>query len=185
MTDSSRVDSLGPARRMAEYVGEVVSSASASPAGHWKQSAIRCGKRPKRRKCLGRIRVRETSDGSMERVCSVCQDRGIVYDWKGSHHDLSKFREQWKQPSFEVILTEQEYDELRKCLVMDPEGDRIIYGATYTSEGIVLRASGEYLDDFAGYLAFDVNHEENRRRQRGLDRVLDRVEAVLGTWIPS
>jgi hypothetical protein len=165
---------------MAEYLGEVISAGSASPPGHWKQSAVRCRKRPKRRKCLGRIQVRETSDGSIEWVCPVCQDQGIVHNWKGSPHDLSKFREQGDQPSFEVVLTEQEYDEVKKCLVMDPEGDRIICSATYTSEGIVLRASGEGLDDFAGYLAFEVNHEENRRRQRVLGRVLDRVEAVLG-----
>ena len=129
--------------------------------------------------------MRETSDGSIEWVCPVCQDQGIVYNWKGGPHDLSEFREQENQPSFEVVLTEQEYDEVKKCLVMDPEGDRIIYGATYTSEGIVLRASGEDLDDFAGYLAFEVNHEENGRRQRVLGRVLDRVEAVLGEWSPS
>lgn len=182
MTDPSHLDSLGPARKMAEYLGEVISAASSSSPGHWKQSAVRCRKRPKHRKCLGRIRLRETSDGSIEWVCPVCQDQGIVYNWKGSPHDLSKFREQGDQPGFEVVLTEQEYDEVKKCLVMDPEGDRIIYGATYTSEGIVLRASGEDLDDFAGYLAFEANHEENRMRQRVLDRVLGRVEAVLGTW---
>lgn len=129
--------------------------------------------------------MRETSDGSIEWVCPVCRDQGIVYNWKGGPHDLSEFREQENQPSFEVVLTEQEYDEVKKCLVIDPEGDRIIYGATYISEGIVLRASGEDLDDFAGYLAFEVNHEENGRRQRVLERVLDRVEAVLGEWSPS
>jgi hypothetical protein len=86
------------------------------------------------------------------------------------------------QPGFEIVLTEQEYDELRKCLVMSPEGDKVIYGATYTEEGIVLRATGEDLEDFAGYLEFNINHEEDRKRQRILDQVLDRVEAVLGTW---
>jgi hypothetical protein len=183
--DSSQFDSLGPARRMAEYMGEVISAASSSPPGRWKQSAIRCRRRPKHRRCLGRIQVRDASDDSIEWICPVCQDHGVIYNWKGSPYDLSKFREQGEQPNFEVILTEQEYDELKKCLVMDPEGDRIIYGATYTSKGIILRASGENLDDFAGYLAFEVNHEENRGRQRVLERVLDRVEAVLGKWSPS
>jgi len=128
VTDWSHFDSIGPARRMAEYLGEVISAASASTLSHWKQSAVRCRKRPKRRKCLGRLRVLKTSDGSIEWICPVCQDRGIVYNWKGSPHDLSKSREQGNQLSFEVILTEQEYDEVKKCSVMDPEGDRVIYG---------------------------------------------------------
>jgi hypothetical protein len=115
----------------------------------------------------------------------MCQDQGIIRNWKGSPHDLSKFREQGNQPGLEITLTDEEYDEVKKCLVMDPEGDRIIYGATCTSERIVLRASGEDLDNFAGYLAFEVNHEENRRRRRILERVLDRVEAALGEWSPS
>lgn len=133
MTDRSHFDSLGPARRMGEYLREVISAASASPPGHWKQSAVRCRRRPRHRKCPGRIRVRETNDDSIEWVCPVCQDQGTVCNWKGSPHDLSEFRGQGNHPRFEVILTDREYDEVKKCLGMDPEGDRIIYGATYTS----------------------------------------------------
>ena len=84
-----------------------------------------------------------------------------------------------------MVLTEQEYDELKKCLVTSSEDDRIIYGATYTGESIILRASGEDFDEFAGYLAFNANHEENWRYQRILDHILDHIEAVLGTWSPS
>ncbi|MCX6000180.1 MAG: hypothetical protein NTU41_11510 [Chloroflexi bacterium] len=122
------------------------------------------------------------TNGSIEWVCSVCQDRGVVHNWKGSVHDLSKFREQRSQPSLEVMLTEQEYDALKRCLVLDidPECGRILCAATYTSEGIILRASGEDLGNFADSLAFEANHEDNGRRQRVLDRVLDRVEAALG-----
>ncbi len=90
-----------------------------------------------------------------------------------------------EQPSFEVVLLEHEYDELKKCLVMEPESDNIVYGATYTKEGIVLRAIGEDLQDFADILAFNANHEESPKRQRILDQVLDRIKAVLGGWISS
>jgi len=183
VADSGHLDSLGGlVAKMPEYVGEIVSAASSSPPEHWKHSAVRCRRRPKRRKCPGHLSVREASDGSIEWVCPMCQDQGVIHNWKGSPHDLSKFREQRNQPALEITLTDEEYDELKRCLVMDPEGDRIIYGAIYTSEGIVLRASGEDLDNFAGYLAFEVNHEENRKRQRILERVLDRVEAALGEW---
>jgi hypothetical protein len=86
------------------------------------------------------------------------------------------------QPSLEIALSEEKCNELKKCLVLSPEGDKIIYGATYTAEGIILRAAGEDLEDFAGYLEFNINHEEDRKRQQILHQVLDRVEAVLGTW---
>ena len=94
-------------------------------------------------------------------------------------------RNREEPPCFEIVLTEQEYDELRKCLVMDPESERIVYGASYTQQGIILRANGEDLEEFAGYLAFDANHEESAKRQRILDRVIDRVEFVLGQWSPD
>jgi len=41
---------------------------------------------------------------------------------------------------------------------------------------------GEGFDELAGYLAFSANHEENRRPQMILDHILDRIEALLGTW---
>ena len=176
MTDSSHSNSHEPS----EYTGEIISAASSSPPGRWRQSAVRCRKRPKRRKCSGRIRVRETGDGTIEWVCPVCGDNGIIYNWQGCPYDLSKYREQGNRPKFEVILTGQEYDEVKRCLFLAPESDRIICGAAYTSDGIIIGASAEELDDLAGYLAAESNHEENMKRQRILDRVLERIEAVLG-----
>jgi hypothetical protein len=121
-------------------------------------------------------------DGYIEWACPSCGDNGVISHWQGSPYDLSEVRDLPNQPGFEIMLTEEEYDELRKCLVMSPEGDKLIYGATYTEEGIVLRTTRKDLEDFAGYLEFNINHEEDRKRQQILHQVLDRVEAVLGTW---
>lgn len=174
-------DFLAPARRMAQYIGEIISAATASPRGHRKHSAIRCRRRPGHRRCPGRIVVCARDDGYIEWERSSCADRGVIHNWQSSPRNLSRWRPQEGEANFEVVLTEQEYDELKNCLVAFSEDDRIIYGATYTGESIILRASGEDLDEFAGCLAFNANREENRRRQR----ILDRIEAVLGTWSPS
>lgn len=168
----SDLDRLGPARRMAEYVGHIILAASASPPGSWKQSAVRCRRRPKRRKCPGRLRVRENSSGSIEWVCPACQSQGVIHNWQGSFEDLSLVRDRAMGPSFEIVVTEPEYDQIARCLTIDPESDRIIHGATWTPEGIILRASGEDLEEFAGLLAFEANHEEDGRRRRVLDQVL-------------
>lgn len=170
---------------MTEYIGEIVSAATASMKGQWKHSGIRCHRRPRHRSCSGRIRVCENEDGYIEWECPSCGDNGVIHDWQDSPWNLSRWRSHKDEFGFEIALTEQEYDELRKCLVTSSEGDRIIYGATYTGESIILRATGEELEDFAGYLAFNANHEENLKRQRILDRVLDRIEVTLGTWSTS
>ena len=170
---------------MAQYIGEIISAATASPKGYRKHSAVRCRRRPGHRRCPGRMVVCGRDDGYIEWECPSCADKGVIHNWQSSPWNLSRWRPQEGGPNFEVVLTEQEYDELKNCLVTSPEDDRIIYGATYTGESIILRASGEDFDEFAGYLAFNANHEGNRRRQLILDHILDRIEAVLGTWNPS
>jgi len=50
-------DPLGPARRMARFIADVVAAASVLPPFVWNDSAVRCRRRPKNRRCSGRLRV--------------------------------------------------------------------------------------------------------------------------------
>ena len=61
----------------------------------------------------------------------------------------------------------------------DPESDRIIYSARPSENGIRLHASYGDIENFEGYLAADANHEDNRKRQRLLDALHERVEDAL------
>ena len=85
-------------------------------------------------------------------------------------------------PAFEVVVTEQEYDALRKRFASCFLHDRVIYGAAYTPEGIILRGTGEEFDDLAEDLALNVDSTRSERTRLILQEVLGRVEALLGKW---
>lgn len=175
-------DSLGPARCMAEFMGGVIAAATALSRGEWKHSAISCRRKPGHQKCPGRLLVRNKSDGYIGWVCPSCGDAGTIHHWQGSPWNMSEVSSQCDRPAFEVVVTEQEYDVVKKCLVAHPLHDRIIYGAAYTAEGIILRATGEELDDFGEDLALTTDSTKNTRIRRILEEVLDRVQVVLGEW---
>jgi len=178
-------DPSGPACGMAEYIDEVIAAATSTPTGQWKHSAVRCFRRPGHRKCPGRARVRERDDGYIEWECPSCDATGTIQGWEKSFYNLSEIREESGQPGFEIAITEQEYDELKKCLYMEPEWDGIIFGATWTPDGIVLRAGAEDFKDFAECLASHASSERNKRRRYILKRVLDGIEELFGEWEPN
>ncbi|TAK28830.1 MAG: hypothetical protein EPO21_21995 [Chloroflexota bacterium] len=173
-------DPLGPARRMALFIAEIVAAASVLPPFVWNDSAVRCRRRPKNRRCSGRLRVREERTGEIAYQCSVCDRGGTVSGWRGTDYDLSSFRDERDEPRLELVLTEEEYDLLRRCLLMlDQETMALISGATFSPAGIVLRASVEDLEILEGDIASEENHTPNRRKQRTLDGILRRIAMVL------
>jgi len=178
-------DPLGPARRMAEFMGGVIAAATALSHGEWKHSAISCRRKPEHRKCPGRLLVCKKPDDYIEWVCPSCGDAGTIHHWQGSPWNMSEVSNQCDHPAFEVVVTEQEYDVVKKCLIAYPLHDRIIYGAAYTAEGIILRAAGGELDDLAEDLALTADSTKNTRIRRILEEVLDRVQVVLGEWSPD
>ncbi len=54
-----------PARRMAQFFGDIVSAASVSPAGELIEAALFCRRRPGRMKCPGHLQIRR--DGGFRR----------------------------------------------------------------------------------------------------------------------
>jgi hypothetical protein len=77
------------------------------------------------------------------------------------------------------MVTEDELRELKRSLVLSPECECLLYGATIAHGGIVIRATLEELEDLEEHIAADSNHEEKRRRQRILDRVYERIESLF------
>ncbi len=88
-------------------------------------------------------------------------------------------------PAFEVVVTEQEYDVVKKHFAAYPLHDRVIYGAPYTPDGIILRGTGEEFDDLAEDLALSADSTKGGKTRQVLERVLERVELLLGKWSPD
>ncbi|MDP2948726.1 MAG: hypothetical protein Q8P22_04235 [Chloroflexota bacterium] len=171
--------SKGPAGRIARYFGSIVSAASVSPVGRWVNVALWCRRRPGRKLCPGHIRLRRLEpSGPVEWHCSSCGDRGLISNWQGSSWDLSREGETEGERR-EMLVSREEHRELRRMVALDPESQRVVDGTVVTTRGIVMRGTEEELDDLLGCVAFEANHEENRRRRRILDGVYERVEAIL------
>src|SRR5271157_1292632 len=93
-----KADALGPARRMAKYIDEIISTVTASPKGQRVHSAVCCRRRPGHRRCLGRIFVCEKDNGDIEWECPSCGSSGVIRGWQGGWSDLSELRVQDERP---------------------------------------------------------------------------------------
>ena len=94
---------------------------------------------------------------------------------------MSDFRDSGEPPFFELILTEKQYDDLKKYLAMDLECDDIIYGATYSEEGIFLRACSADMKALANCLAFKIKERRNLDRKT-FREVHTGIKTLLGQW---
>ncbi len=172
---------LGPANRMAAFIGDVVSAATVSPRGKKKRSAIHCWRRPRHKICPGHIIVCERFDGIIEWECSSCKTNGVIHGWQGGWSDLSDFRDYDEPPYFELVLTEQQYRELKNCTVADLDCDEIIYGATFSKQGIIIRACAVDMESLKLYLENKIKQPGNFNH-RILLQVLTGIYALLGQW---
>ncbi|MHB1891716.1 MAG: hypothetical protein ACYCUF_12645, partial [Acidimicrobiales bacterium] len=79
-------DAPGPARKMAEQLGNVVRAATAAEAGTAWVSALPCRRRLGRRPCPGRIIVfRPDLPARIEWRCTCCGDEGVISGWEGTY----------------------------------------------------------------------------------------------------
>ncbi len=86
-----------------------------------------------------------------------------------------------RNPHVEVMISRDEMRALLSGGLYDPESDRIIYSARPSMKGILLHGLYGDMDNFEGYLAADANHEENRKRQRVMDELHEKVHRALQT----
>lgn len=164
-------DAPGPARRMADHLGCVVRAATAGKAGTAWESALRCNRRPGNRPCPGHIAVfRADLPAPIDWRCTSCGDDGVISGWEDSYFDLRTPR---AMPSSEVVpgvvITDAVAATLRDLRLLDSDCERLVFQARISSEGIVLPADEEDLDELIGFVAAEANHETSRRRQKRLD----------------
>ena len=177
-------DAPGPARKMAEQLGNVVRAATAAEAGTAWVSALPCRRRPGRRSCPGHIAVfRPDLPARIEWRCDSCGDGGVISGWEGSYFDL-RAPPRPRRPNETVadfVVPEEVTAVLRDALLLDPDCERLVYRARATDDGVVLSADGDELDELLGFVAAEANHEPNRRRQQRLDRAFAVLSEALQT----
>ena len=165
-------DAPGPARKMAEQLGNVVRAATAAEAGTAWVSALPCRRRPGRRPCPGRIIVfRPDLPARIEWRCTCCGDEGVISGWEGTYCDVRVPRPRRHDGAVaEVVVSDEVAAALRDLRLLDAECERLVFRARAADDGVVLTTDDEELDELIGFVAAEANHEPNRRRQQRLDR---------------
>jgi len=78
----------GPARRLADFLGNIVVHASTESVSLAEKSAVPCRRRPKHKACPGTIKAAVDFDtDEILWACPVCRDNGIISNWRGSLWD--------------------------------------------------------------------------------------------------
>lgn len=176
-------DAPGPARRLAQHLGNIVRAATAGDAGSLRVSALPCRRRPARRPCPGRMTVALSEPAApIHWRCSACDDEGVISNWADSPYDL---RRRWLGLAGavnEIILGNETAAALRAMQLLDPDCERLVFGMRAHPSGAALLATDDELDELIGFVAAEANHEPNRRRQRRLDAVFTVLtDAALST----
>lgn len=167
-------DTPGPARRLAEHLGNIVRAATAGDAGTAWETALPCRRRPANQACPGRMVVLRSDAGTPIRwQCSSCADTGLISNWQDSPFDLRRRGLTIAEPAHHIAITLQTADALRDLQLLDPDCERLVFGIRGQHDGAVLAATEDDLEELIGAVAAEANHEPNRRRQRRLDAAFD------------
>jgi len=172
-------DTSGPARRLAEHLGNIVRAATAGDAGIDWESALPCARRPANRRCPGQMNVRRTEPPAPIRwQCRVCGDEGGISNWADSPFDLRRRRLTLADPVNEIVISAEVAAALRELQLLDADCERLVFRIRAHHDGAVLPATNDDLDELVGFVAAEANHEPNRRRQQRLDTAFDALSSA-------
>lgn len=175
-------DTPGPARRLAEHLGNIVRAATAGDAATAWESALPCRRRPANRRCRGRLIVlRAEPEWPIRWRCSVCDDEGVISNWEDSPCDLRRRRLTLADAVNEIVITEEVAAALRELRLLDTDCERLVFRIRVGNDGAILAATDEDLDELIGFVAAEANHEPNRRRQQRLDAAFDALNTAAQT----
>lgn len=145
-TGESGPPETGPVARFAAYLGRIVAAALAYPAGPVIPTAIRCRRRPGRRRCSGYLDVlRLDIPREIRWGCPECGDTGVIRDWQGTPWDR-RFPQGPlpEEASYWLVVTDEELQALAGLMPdMSREGARMVAASLRTSEGLILAGEAE------------------------------------------
>jgi hypothetical protein len=175
-------DTPGAARRLAEHLSNIVRAATAGDAGAAWESALPCRRRPAHRACPGRMIVLRPEPAAPIRWhCSVCDDAGVISNWKDSPFDLRRRTLIVAEAANEIVIPNEVAAALRDLQLLDADCERLVFRIRAHHDGALLAAGEDDLDELTGSVAAEANHEPNRRRQQRLDAAIDALNTALNT----
>jgi len=80
----------GPARRLAEFLGNIVVDATTLPTEQNLGERVKCRRRPGRKPCPGEIETDfEVDTDTIVWWCPACGENGYIRNWKGTLWDCA------------------------------------------------------------------------------------------------
>lgn len=175
-------DVPGPARRLAQHLGNIVRAASAGDTATAWESALPCRLRPANRACTGQMIVtRAAVEAPIRWQCSVCDDDGVISNWADSPFDLRRPGLRVADAVTEFEISAEVAAALRDLQLLDPDCERLVFRIRAHTHGALLAATDEDLDELIGFVAAEANHESNRRRRKRLDAAFDALTSAAQT----
>jgi hypothetical protein len=78
-----------------------------------------------------------------------------------------------------VKLTLQERDLIRNETLCNPDFARF---AVIEGKGVIPNLSLDDIEEIQGYIAAEANHTKNKKLQKELDRIFDKLQVYLDTY---
>lgn len=178
------LDAPGPARRLAEQLGDLVSAATAGDAVTAWESALPCRRRPGHHACPGRMVLHRDFEVSVpiRWQCSGCGDQGRISNWADSPFDLRLRRLARAEPVHETLIPTDVAATLRELHLLDVDCQRLVFRIYPHATGeVVLPATKDGLEELIGSVAAEANHETDRRRRRRLDVAFEALNDAVGS----
>ncbi|MGB8021523.1 MAG: hypothetical protein WCF04_09875 [Candidatus Nanopelagicales bacterium] len=174
-------DVPGPARRLAEQLGNIVRAGTAGDVGAAWPTALPCRRRPANRACPGRVIVGRPPDGPIRWQCSACGDAGVISNWEDSPFDLRRRGLAVAPAAAEIVIPSEVAAALRDVRLLDRDCERIVFAIRAEADHTVLTATADDLDELIGGVAAEANHETNRRRRQRLDAAFNALTSAAET----
>ncbi len=176
------------AAKLRDFLGQIIRVSTATGEDEIGiASALRCQKRPNRKRCEGTILIRreEVLGPFIFWICSDCRDEGRIEGHLGSPYDLSQgeslLATKKDDQLLNVKLSLEEYEAwiAGDFIPYDLDSQRLVYSARYFEDVVDLDAYESDLDILCDCIAADDNHEQSRKRKNLLDSVFNKISGAL------
>jgi len=113
--------------------------------------------------------------------CGVCDDQGMISNWEDSPFDLRRRGLTLAGVVDEIIIPYDVAAALRGLRLLDAESERLVFRIRAHTDGAILAATDDDLDELIGFVAAEANHAPNRRCRQRLDTAVDALNAAAQT----
>jgi hypothetical protein len=80
--------------------------------------------------------------------------------------------------TYDVAVSDEVAAVLRELTLLDADCERLVYSIRTSGDDLTLTAGEADLDGLVGAVAFEANHESNRRRQKRLDAAFEALSSA-------